>query len=281
MVFVDSRKKSKKTLNKLYPNAILADVTSKATDALIKLSPFYPHGDIPIPYSRNQKAMSVEGIWQGLKVFENHDIDYSSFSNDKMKNIKRTIRKYGKPLGHRKGINGEEILDYVEARILIYLPSFLWVLENKVSAIINRLKEASQTKDIVLLDYATNGDIFEKRKPLSHAYLIKAYVEGNYPKIEESLLEYQHRKEKGIYKVEETKVSYLSEKEKNNDIPIEKILDFIKLKPKSSKEIINEFHLQMSSRKLTSILKKSKEFVRIDGTPLKFKPKETMQKKLF
>ncbi len=166
---------------KKYPNAIIADVTSHAKDSLVKLSPFYPHGGIPVPFSDNMTAECVEAIWQGLKVFESADVDVSMFQNGTMQNIKRTVRKFGKPLGHRKGVNGMELLGYIEARKLIYIPTYKWVLENKVQNIIERLKEASQTKDIVLLDYNTNCDVDDPKKPLSHAFLVKAYVEGIYP----------------------------------------------------------------------------------------------------
>jgi hypothetical protein len=111
-----------------------------------------------------------------------------------MKDIKRTVRKYGKPLGHRKGVNGTELLNYIDARIQIYLPSYLWVLENKVSEIIERLKEASQKEDIVLLDYETNCDVLNPKKPLSHAFLVKAYVEGHFPKVADLYQELEKRK---------------------------------------------------------------------------------------
>ncbi len=181
MIIIDSKRKKPKTILKKYPGAILADVTSSAKDGLVKLSPFYPHGGIPVPFSEGVTASCVEAIWQGLKVFENCDIDTSLFKNYTMRNIKRTVRKYGKPLGHRKGINGTELLDYIEARKQIYIPSYRWVLENKVSDIISRLKEATKTKIIVLLDYDTNCDVDDSTKPLSHASLIKAFVEGVYP----------------------------------------------------------------------------------------------------
>jgi len=184
MIFIENKKKSEAKLLEKYPNAKIADVTSKATTGLVKLSPFYPHGEIPIPFSEGQTAMCVEGIWQGLKVFDKEDIDPKMFRNDSMKNIKRTVRKFGKPLGHRKGTKGTELLDYIQARIQIYLPAYLWVLENKVQHIIERLREASKAQDIVLLDYETNDDVLNARKPLSHAYLVKAYVEGNYPTAE-------------------------------------------------------------------------------------------------
>jgi len=194
MIYIENKKKKEKTLLAKYPNAKIVDVTSKATTGLVKLSPFYPHGDIPIPFSQNRKAISVEGIWQALKVFESADIDEAMFSNDTMKDIKRTVRKYGKPLGHRKGVNGTDLLNYIDARIQIYLPSYLWVLENKVSEIIERLKEASQNEDIVLLDYETNCDVLNPKKPLSHAFLVKAYVEGHYPKVTDLYKEIEQRK---------------------------------------------------------------------------------------
>lgn len=181
MIVIDSKRRKRENILKKYPDAVIADVTSQTTDSLVKLSPFYPHGGIPVPFSEGYTAMCVEAIWQGLKVFESADVDVNMFANDTMKNIKRTVRRFGKPLGHRKGVNGTELLGYIEARKQIYLPAYQWVLENKVANIIERLKEASKTKTIVLLDYTTNCDIDNPKAPLSHAFLVKAYVEELYP----------------------------------------------------------------------------------------------------
>ena len=185
MIIIESKRKKPETILKKYPDAILADVTSGAKDGLVKLSPFYPHGGIPVPFSEGYTGTCVEAIWQGLKVFEGCGVDVEMFKNDTMKNIKRTVRRFGKPLGHRKGVHGTELLGYIEARKLIYIPTYKWVLENKVANIIDRLREASKTKTIVLLDYDTNADVENAKKPLSHASLIKAYVEGIYPYGEE------------------------------------------------------------------------------------------------
>ncbi|MBQ9230827.1 MAG: hypothetical protein IJ190_06545 [Prevotella sp.] len=183
MIVIESKRKKPTTILKEYPDAILADVTSSTrNDGLRKLSPFYPHGGIPVPFSEGYTATCVEAIWQGLKVFEGADVDTSLFQNDTMKGLKRTVRRFGKPLGHRKGVNGEELLGYIDARKLIYIPTYRWVLENKVLPIIERLRNASnEGKTIVLLDYDTNADVENAKKPLSHASLIKAYVEGIYP----------------------------------------------------------------------------------------------------
>ena len=192
MIIIESKKKKTENILKKYPDAVLCDVTSKAKDSLIRLSPFYPHGGIPVPFSEGYMATCVEAIWKGLKVFENSDIDINMFRNNTMKNIKRTVRKYGAPLGHRKGVNGTELLGYLEARKQIYIPAYRWVLENKVYGIIEKLRLASKTKTIILLDYDTNSDVENLKKPLSHASLIKAYVEGIYPYEDAKGLETQH-----------------------------------------------------------------------------------------
>ena len=108
MIIIESKRKKIENILKKYPDAVVADVTSQAKDGLVRLSPFYPHGDIPVPFSEGYTAACVEGVWQGLKVFEDEDIDISMFSNNTMKNIKRTVRKHGRVLGHRKGVLGTE-----------------------------------------------------------------------------------------------------------------------------------------------------------------------------
>ena len=180
MITIASKRNKIENLLKKYPNAIIADVTSKATDGLVRLSPFYPHGGIPVPFSEGYTAACVEGVWQGLKVFDGEDIDITMFRNDTMKDIKRTVRKHGRVLGHRKGVYGKEILGYVEAKHQIYIPTYRWMLEHKAMDVIERLRKASETKTIVLLDYNTCCDVDDETKPLSHAYLVKAYSEGIY-----------------------------------------------------------------------------------------------------
>ena len=181
MIIIESKRKKIENILTKYPDTVVADVTSQAKDGLVRLSPFYPHGDIPVPFSEGYTAACVEGVWQGLKVFEDEDIDISMFSNDTMKNIKRTVRKHGRVLGHRKGVLGTEILGYMEAKHQIYIPTYRWMLEHKAMDIIERLRKASETKTIVLLDYNTCCDVDDEAKPLSHAYLVKAYAEGLYP----------------------------------------------------------------------------------------------------
>lgn len=177
MLLIKNKRCSIEKLIREYPGCIIIDVTSKGSDEWKKLSPFYPHGGIPVPFSDGISSMSVEGIWQGLKVFENEGIDRSSFLNDKMKGIKRTVRTHGRCLGHKRGINGTELLGYIEARKEIYLPAYFWMLENKCKEQITKIHVMSQTRPVILLDYDTNPDIDNPSKPLSHASLICRFIE--------------------------------------------------------------------------------------------------------
>ena len=85
MIIIESKRKKATTILKKYPDAILADVTSGEKDGLVKLSPFYPHGGIPVPFSEGYTATCVEAIWQGLKGFKGADVNVSLFGNDTMK----------------------------------------------------------------------------------------------------------------------------------------------------------------------------------------------------
>ena len=116
MIIIKNKRCKLENIRKEYPGAIIFDVTSKG--ALKTLSPFYPHGHIPVfgsdkepkdgdPYlgSAEQRpfkyySASVEGMWQGLKVFEHAGVDTSCFTNTTMRNLKRSCRRFGKCLGH-------------------------------------------------------------------------------------------------------------------------------------------------------------------------------------
>lgn len=184
MIYVENKKRKLENIQKQYPNADILDITSSSTKKYAQmLSPFFPHGNIPVPFTPGMTATCVEAIWQGLKVFQSADVDVEMFKNDTMKELKRTVRRFGPPLGHRKGVYGTELLSYFDARMLIYIPSYKWVLDNvpAVHEIVSRIAERAKTNDIVLLDYNTNIEFRDITAPLSHAGLVKLYIEGNYP----------------------------------------------------------------------------------------------------
>lgn len=189
MIYIENKKRKIERIHDEYPTAIILDITSTSNANYAKwLSPFFPHNNIPIPFTEGLKATCVEAVWQGLKVFEGQGVDFSTFKNDTMKGLKRTVRKFGRPLGHLKGAYGKELLNYFDARMQIYLPTYKWVLDNVpyVHDVVEKIKAKSVVQDIVFLDYNTNIDFRDISKPLSHAGLVKLYIEGKYPEDYES-----------------------------------------------------------------------------------------------
>lgn len=181
MIIIAHHRASVEQLRQQYPGAPILDVTSRGPEPWQRFSPFYPHGDIPVPFSPSWVSASVEGIWQGLKVFVQADIDLSCLTNTTMKRLKRSTRSYGSVLGHREGIDGTRLLSYAEARRAIYLPSYHWVLTNKLQKPLTEIQKLALAQGVVLLDYETNCDLNNLATPLSHAGLIKRYLEGDWP----------------------------------------------------------------------------------------------------
>jgi hypothetical protein len=179
-IFVASRRRARGSVEAAYPGALILDVTSRSGPPWVGLSPFYPHGGIPVPFSPGVTAQSVEGIWQALKVFADHDVDPAKLEITSMRGLKRTVRKYGAVLGHRAGLTGVELLPYERARREIYLPAYRWVLDNPAADLVDELRRLASEGDVVLLDYGTNDDVGDVSGPLSHAGLVRRHIEGQW-----------------------------------------------------------------------------------------------------
>jgi len=180
-IVVESRRKKLASIEKLHPGASVVDVTSKGPEPWVRFSPFYPHGGIPIPNSPGATAQSVEGLWQGLKVFEREDIAPAKWAITDMSAIKRGGKSRGAVRGHRFGIGSDTLLTYRDARFQIYLPAYKWVLEHRLSAEVEQLRRLAADKPLVLLDYETNSDVENLASPLSHASLVIHYLNGRWP----------------------------------------------------------------------------------------------------
>lgn len=178
---VKSRRCSVTKLAEKHPGHEILDLSSKGEEPWVRFSPFFPHGGIPIPFSEGQTAQSVEGVWQGLKVFETADIDPGKFENSRMKGLKRTVRRFGRCLGHRQGVEGSRLLGYREARYEIYLPCYLWVLRNCLQESVEQLRQKLEDGPVIFLDYETNSDLEDLSKPLSHAGLVARFLNDEWP----------------------------------------------------------------------------------------------------
>jgi hypothetical protein len=169
---LDSKRRPLAKLAKLHPGAAILDLTSRGEHPWVKFSPFWPHGEIPVPFSSGVASMSVEGAWQALKVFERADVDPSKLEITNMVGLKRTVKRFGRCLGHREGLAGERLLGYIEARRAIYLPLYQHVLRENLCDELAQLRALAERGPVVVLDYETNADIDDPSKPLSHAALV-------------------------------------------------------------------------------------------------------------
>lgn len=180
-IHIESKRKRPENIMRQYPEAVIIDVTSNAPDEFVQFSPFYPIGNIPVPGMTGEKALCVEGIWQGLKVFETTDYDKSYFQKSN-KDIKRTVKKFGKVRGH---FFEGKLLNYLDARKLIYIPSYRFVLGNNLVPLVQKLRDISTNKTLIMLDYSTNDSILIT-KPLSHAAIIRAAILNDYSLLEQT-----------------------------------------------------------------------------------------------
>jgi hypothetical protein len=151
------------------PNAI--DVSSYGKDGWNVLSPKYPHGGIPVPGMPGTTAQTVEGIWQGLKDFDDRGMDIPMLQS------KKPSKRRGRPIGHKWMETGEH-LGLVESRLKIYIPAYRWMIASCPKALVkfNELVELARTGDVTVYDFDANDNI-HVNKPYAHAALLKVMVE--------------------------------------------------------------------------------------------------------
>ena len=58
MIYIENKKRKLERIQAQYPGADILDITSSSEQAYAKLlSPFYPHGNIPIPFTPDRKSV--------------------------------------------------------------------------------------------------------------------------------------------------------------------------------------------------------------------------------
>lgn len=154
---------ARREVAKLPPGALAFDVSSRAKPPLVKLSPFYPHGGIPVPGMPGTYSDSVEGVWQGLKVMSG-EIDPAYFTG-------KGRKRRGRPEGHR---HGERLVGYVEARQTIYIPAYAYAWRECVGTDVRRrlFEPAARGVTQYFFDFEHNGDPSDPSAPLAHSSVL-------------------------------------------------------------------------------------------------------------
>ena len=151
----------------LPPGSIVYDVSSYAEPPYCELSPMWVHGGIPVPGLPGQTSDTVEGVWQGLKLIRGK-IATRFFSG-------QGAKRGGKPSGHQFG---KKELGAVEARRLIYVPTYEWMLENRIDAeLIQKFIDTALAGITQYFhDVGDNGDPNDPDQPLAHAAVLVRYL---------------------------------------------------------------------------------------------------------
>jgi len=151
-------------------HALIYDTSTNAptsrdfgTINMSELSPFRIYYGIPVPGQNGVYSDTVEGIWQGLKIVKGK----TDFSYFKGKGRKRNA----KPKGH---LYGSKIYFVVQARELIYIPSYQFMWENRIDQKLRDLFVTRSSNDLpqYFLDVDTNFDIHNKERPFAHSALV-------------------------------------------------------------------------------------------------------------
>lgn len=147
--------------------AVVYDVSSYAEHPYCTLSPFLPHGGIPVPGLPGTTSDSVEGIWQGLKLIGGK-IAPRYFSGQGSK-------RGGVPRGHQYG---DKLLKIVEAREKIYRVSYEWMLENRADPelIAGFIERALAGEPQYFHDVSNNGRIGDPNEGWAHAAVLVQYL---------------------------------------------------------------------------------------------------------
>lgn len=137
------------------------------------LDPVGVWGNIEI-MGRREKALSLLGMWEGLKVFEKKkEIDIRYFSNIKFQGKIRGCKSYGKLVGVRCG---DVIVDIDDGKELLFKEVYKTEVLKRFGNVIQNLRrlEKEKEEDIVLLDYM-KGD---EKSPISHVEILKELIEN-------------------------------------------------------------------------------------------------------
>lgn len=144
------------------------------------LNPFHfrPGWRIPVPGS-GEFACSVESVWQGLKLVDGAT-DLAMLRRPAAKRPPEAQR--GNGFDYRASVFqfGSHTIDLVTARYLIYLPTYLHLLERLVPDIVLReITDAlANGQDVHFYDWDANFDIEDASASFSHSAVLAAWFGG-------------------------------------------------------------------------------------------------------
>ena len=169
-------------------------------DRFRALCPFtvWPEPVIPVPGRPGQAAVSVEGVWQGLKLVDGHP-DLDQFGGRPHKRPPDASRGPGYDYAASEFLLGDRVVGLLEARFAIYLPVFTYVLENLVPAAVEEEIAAVLDRggNVAFYDWDANFDIEDCSRSFSHSALAAAWFNGEYDRYRTPALPWSGARSRG------------------------------------------------------------------------------------
>ena len=151
-----------KAVRKIFPKALVFDVTIEG--AMKRLDPDFPIGNVRIPGKR-RKGLSLNGVWEGLKVFDKkEEIDEGWMMDERKVGKKRGCKSWGK----LKGIWIEDGEVEIEEGKRIFEEMYRELVMERFERVIEGLRREAEKRTVVLLDYKE-----ERVRPFNHVEVLK------------------------------------------------------------------------------------------------------------
>lgn len=148
-------------------DAIVLDVTGGGL--MENFDAGYPLGSVEVPGMKEEKAMSIMGVWEGLKIFKKKGEDLSYFKDEKKLGKVRDCKSYGKLQGVKIG---EEVMDVGRAIEEVFKGLYKREMRKRFEIQIEGLRRAN--RPIVLLDHRKE----DRKLPFSCAEFLKEMIEA-------------------------------------------------------------------------------------------------------
>lgn len=144
------------------------------------LNPFHfdPAWRIPVPGAARH-ACSMESVWQGLKLVEGKT-DLAMFGRPPTKRPPEHARGSGYDYTASEFRFAGSTLDLVTARLRIYLPAYLYVLDRLVpNPVVEEITAAlADGREVLCFDWDSNLDVLDPRSSFSHSAIVAAWFGG-------------------------------------------------------------------------------------------------------
>lgn len=141
----------------------------------------WPEPIIPVPGQPGLLARSVESVWQGLKCVDGA-CDFEQFLTSPSKrpgdDVRCRLADYR--YADSQFVYGDRVLDLLSARFLIYLPTYLFMLERLVPETLLRklYQHIANEGPVIFYDWDANQYITDSSDSFSHSALLASWFNG-------------------------------------------------------------------------------------------------------